>query len=384
MKRWIKWAAGVAVVALVGVFAARAIVSRQPEPASAAPAQALDLSPRDLLLVEPREIVRVVEVSGGIKAYRSAIVKARVAAEVSEIAVREGDPVQAGQLLGRLDATEFDWRLRQAEQQASSAQAQLALAERTLANNRALVDQGFISQNALETSVLGAAGARATLEAARAAAEIARKARADTEIRAPIAGWVSQRFVQPGERVGVDARILEIVDLSRLELEAAVSPEDIASVRVGSRARLQVDGFAQPVSAEVVRINPSTQAGTRAVLVYLALDPLPGLRQGQFARGVIELERATALALPASALRIDQAARYALVVAAGKVQQRRVTEGRAGLARFDGGAPEPAVAIASGLAAGDLVLRGSVGALRDGTAVRLPAAAASAPASAAR
>ena len=280
-------------------------------------------------------------------------------------------------MLGRLDATEFELRLRQAEQQAASAKAQLDIAERALANNRALVEQGFISRNALDTSVMSATGAQASLQAAQAAAELARKAVRDTEIRAPLSGIVSQRLVQPGERAALDARLLEIVDLSRIELEAAVSPDDVGSVAVGSQARLQVDGLAQPVSARVVRINPSTQAGTRSVLTYLALEPQPGLRQGLFARGVIELQRKTTLAVPASAVRVDQARPYVLVISGGKAVQRAVTTGARGEAMF-GSTPEAAVEISAGLAAGDTILRGSVGAMRDGMPVRLPAAAAAA------
>ena len=391
MKRWLKWIAVALVLAAVAGLALRNLSARKAEQAqSAAPVRtttSLDLAAGDVLVVQPGELVRTLDISGGLEAYESAIVKARVAAEVRQITVREGDSVKAGQLLGRLDTTEYDWRLRQAEQQAESARAQLDIAERALTNNRALVEQGFISKNALDTSVMSAAGARASLEAARAAAELARKALADTEIRAPLAGQVAQRFVQPGERVGIDARLLEIVDVSRLELRAAVSPEDIGSIAVGSRARLQVDGFTTQVPARVVRINPSTQAGTRAVMVYLALDPVPGLRQGLFARGVIELERKPGLLLPASAVRIEQALPYALVVADGRAAQRPVTPGARGQASFGGRAPEPAIAIDSGLAAGDMVLRGSVGTLRDGTPVRLPGAAAStaaAPASATR
>lgn len=391
MKRWLKWIAVALVLAAVAGLALRNLSARKAEQAqSAAPVRtttSLDLAAGDVLVVQQGELVRTLDISGGLEAYESAIVKARVAAEVRQITVREGDSVKAGQLLGRLDTTEYDWRLRQAEQQAESARAQLDIAERALTNNRALVEQGFISKNALDTSVMSAAGARASLEAARAAAELARKALADTEIRAPLAGQVAQRFVQPGERVGIDARLLEIVDVSRLELRAAVSPEDIGSIAVGSRARLQVDGFTTQVPARVVRINPSTQAGTRAVMVYLALDPVPGLRQGLFARGVIELERKPGLLLPASAVRIEQALPYALVVADGRAAQRPVTPGARGQASFGGRAPEPAIAIDSGLAAGDVVLRGSVGTLRDGTPVRLPGAAAStaaAPASATR
>jgi multidrug efflux pump subunit AcrA (membrane-fusion protein) len=163
--------------------------------------QAVELTASDVARALRTELVATLPVSGGLKAVNSAIVKAKVAAEVKEIGVREGDRVQAGQLIGRLDDTEFRWRLRQAEDQAAAAQAQLDIAERTLANNKALVDQGFISRNALDTSISSANGARASLQAANAASELARKAVKDTELRAPLSGLVSQRLVQPGERV---------------------------------------------------------------------------------------------------------------------------------------------------------------------------------------
>jgi len=376
MKRWIKWGAAVVVLAVFGALVARSLVARKAEQAQFAqpPAeQAFDLLATDVLNVQPVELVRTVPVSGGLKAVDSAIVKARVAAVVQELTVREGDTVKQGQLLGRLDATEYTWRLRQAEQQAAAAKAQLDLAERTLSNNRALVDQGFISKNALDTSTINAAGARASLLSAQATAEVARKSLRDAEIHAPLGGIVSQRFVQSGERVALDARLLEIVDLSRIELEAAVSPEDVGSVRVGGKARLQVDGLSEPVLAQVARINPSTQSGTRAVTVYLALDPQPGLRQGLFARGAIESERRQTLAIPEFAVRIEQARPYVFVVANGKVAQREVTLGARGDASFDG-VREQAVEVTRGLASGDVLVRGRVGNLRDGTRVRLAAA----------
>lgn len=374
MKRWVKWSVAVVALAVFGALVARSLVARKAEQAklSTRPAeQAFDLAPGDVLTLAPVELVRTVQVSGGLKAVDSAVVKARVVAVVQDLTVREGDVVKRGQLLGTLDTAEVSLRLRQADEQTAAAKSQLDLAERTLANNRALVAQGFISQNALDTSVMNAAGARASLQAAHAVAGLARKSLDDAQIRAPLAGIVSQRFVQPGERVALDAKLLEIVDLSQIELQAAVSADDVGEVRVGSRAQLHVDGLAKPVEAQVARINPSTQAGTRAVLVYLSLDPQPGLRQGLFARGAIELERRPALAVPQFAVRIDQPRPYVFVVADGKIAQRDVTLGARGVAGFDDRRME-AVEVLSGLAAGDMLLRGSVGNLREGTRVRLP------------
>ena len=394
MKRWMKWLVGALVVAGLAAFALHAFTLRRAETqAAVTPAtpgsapSALELSDADVSMARNLELSRTLPVSGGLKAVNSAVVKARVAAELTSLSVREGDVVKAGQVIGRLDTTEFEWRVRQAEQTAASARTQLDIAKRTLDNNRALVAQGFISATGLETSVSNEAGAQASYQAAVAATELARKARADAVLIAPISGIVSQRLAQPGERVAVDARLVEIVDLSRLELEAAVAPEDVGGVRVGQTARLSIDGLSEPARATVVRINPGTQVGTRAVMVYLAVQPQPGLRQGLFGRGSIELERKTTLVVPVSAVRVDQAQPYVLAVADGKVSRRPVELGARGEARIDGSV-QSAVEVISGIPEGTPLLRGAVGAVREGSAVRLTAApdasGASAPASAAR
>ena len=380
MKRWMKWGVVVLAVVVLGGFVARSIKMRKQDEASATAASGkaapmLELAATDVLLLRPTELTRTLTVSGGLKAVNSAVVKAKVAAEVRSLTVREGDSVKAGQVIGQLDTTEYDWRLKQAEQTAASAKAQLDIAKRALENNRALVAQGFISPTGLETSVSNEAAAQATWQAAAAATELARKARADSVLVAPISGVVSQRMAQPGERVGVDVKIIEVVDLSRIELEAAVAPEDVGGVQVGQRARLSVDGLAEPAAATVVRINPSTQSGTRAVLVYLALQPQPGLRQGLFARGNIELQRKTALVVPVSAVRIDQAQPYVLALQDGKVVQRGVGLGLRGDARLDGRL-DAAVELVSGVTEGSTVLRSTAGAVRDGTPVKLAGIAA--------
>jgi len=380
MSRRFRWTLIVTIAALLlAVGIGRALLAKRTQAsavatAASAPAQALELAAADLSPARRAELVATLPVSGGIKAVNSAFVKAKVAAEIKALLVREGDAVQAGQLIGRLDDTEYQWRLRQAEEQAAAAQAQLEIAERTLANNKALVDQGFISKTALDTSLSSANGARASLQAAKAAAELARKAVHDAELRAPLAGLVAQRLVQPGERVAVDAKLVEIVDLSRLELEAALAPEDVVGVRVGQRATLRVDGLDAPLAATVARINPSAQGGTRSVMAYLAVAAQPGLRQGLFARGGIELDRRTALAIPAAALRSEQSRPTVLVVEQGRAQPRAVQLGARGEVDFGNGR-EPALEVLAGLNEGELVLRASVGSLPAGTAVQVPAAA---------
>ncbi len=371
MKRALKWGLPLLLAVLLLGALGRTLLQRRAEKlAQAVPAvkaeAALDLADADLATARRLELTRTLDVSGALKASNSAFVKARVAAEVRSLAVREGDAVRAGQVLAQLDTTEFDWRVRQAEQQALAAKAQVDMAQRALANNKALVAQGFISPTALETAVSTEAGAQANLLAAQAAAELARKARADATVTAPLSGLVAQRLVQPGERVAVDARLLEIVDLSRLELEAALAPADAAALRVGQVARLVVEGVPQAIEARLVRINPSAQGGSRNVLAYLELQGQPGLRQGLFARGTIALETRSALVLPASSVRLDQPQPYALKLANTRLVQTPLRLGTPGQA---GGAE--VVEVLEGLAEGERVLAGSLGSVRTGTLVRV-------------
>jgi RND family efflux transporter MFP subunit len=338
--------------------------------AASAPVPALDLRAGDLVTAQMADLSRTQALSGSVRAVSTAIVKAKVAGELRHLGPREGDSVRAGQVVGDIDATEFELRVRQAVQQAEAARAQVDIARRQLDNNRALVAQGFISATALDTSVANHAAAQASLQAALATADLARKAQADTVLKSPISGTVSQRLAQPGERVAVDARVLEVVDLSRLELEAALPAADAGTLRAGATAELRVEGLPDPVTAQVVRLNPATQAGTRAVLVYLSLQPAPGLRVGLFARGTVALEQRRVLSLPLSAVRLDDALPYVVVLDGSALRRRTVKTGARGLVdRIE------SVEITDGLRDGDRILRGSLGTVRDGTPARLVAAA---------
>lgn len=366
-RRAVQWVVAALVLLLVAGAALRLVAARK-ERAAAEPvakAQAVaELAATDVLKARSVQLSQGLPVSGSLKAVNSALVKARVAGELQGLTLREGDAVRAGQVVARIDATEYQARLRQASEQAAAAQAQIDIAQRQWDNNKALVDQGFISKTALDTSLNNLDAARSTHRAALAAADMARKTLDDTVLRAPIAGVVSQRLAQPGERVGVDARVLEIVDLSRLELEATLSAADSVQVRVGQAAELQVEGLAQPVAARVVRINPSAQAGSRSVPVYLALQDAAGLRQGLFAQGRLVVGSASGLAVPLAAVRTDKPAPYVQLVENGQVAHKAVTPGARG--EVDG---ESWVAV-DGVAEGAVVIKGAVGQLREGTPVR--------------
>lgn len=371
MKRWLKWIIAALLIALLVLGTLRTLSARKAKQLeletqqTAAKAQAVvELLPTDLVRVKPIEMQQGLAISGPLKAINSAFIKARVAGELQGLTVREGDRVQAGQIIARIDATEFTARVRQAQQQAESAKAQVDIARRNFENNRSLVEQGFISKTALESSMASLSAAQAGYQAAQAGADVATKSLDDTVLRAPIAGLIAQRLSQPGERVAVDARIVEIVDLSSLELEASLSAADSLGVHVGQSARLTVEGAAQPIAAKVVRINPSAVAGSRSVLAYLALESNTGLRQGLFAQGTLGTGSLKTLALPLSAVRTDKPQPYVQLVVNQQVVHQTVVPGAQG--EWEG---QTMVAV-PGLADDAQVLQGRVGAVRAGTLVK--------------
>ncbi|NDB75998.1 MAG: efflux RND transporter periplasmic adaptor subunit, partial [Verrucomicrobia bacterium] len=127
--------------------------------------------------------------------------------------VREGDRVQAGQILARIDPTEYQRRLLQAQETAEAANAQIEIAQRQFDNNRALVDKGFISKTALDTSLSNLKAAQSTYRAALAGAEVAQKALDDSVLKAPMSGVISARYAQPGERLAIEEQLPAVLFL---------------------------------------------------------------------------------------------------------------------------------------------------------------------------
>lgn len=366
--------AALLVTALATAGIVRAIVNQRAEQAritqtDQASVGTLVLQPSDVTQARVAVLVKSVAVSGSIQAVRSVSIKARVPGEVTLVTAREGMSVKAGQLLIQLDARELQSRRNQAAQQAAAAKAQLDIAQRTLDNNQALVNQGFISRNALDTALSNVAAAKATWMAMQSAVELADKALADTRLVTPLGGQVAKQHVQVGERVNVDARLLDVVDLSKLEMQASLRAEDVAALVPGVNGHVMVDGLPQSVAVQVARINPSTVAGTRAVTVYLSVAPHPALRQGLFAKGHLELGRQEGLLLPRTSVKRRPEGLFVQVVRQGKVQHQAVRLGDEGTL---GGDPTQAmVKVLEGVRPGETVLKESLGLVKEGSVVQM-------------
>lgn len=339
--------------------------------AGAAPA-VLEFAAGDLITLAPGSITRSIPITGSLRAVRQGLVRAKAAGELRELLVREGESVSAGQTIARVDPTEFESRVKEREAQLRSAQAQLEQAESTLARNRQLIDRGFISPSALDnasSALDAAAGAR---DAAQAQLAVARKALADTAVLAPMSGVVAERFVQPGEKVSPDVRILSLIDLSQLEIEAPVPASELGAVRIGQAVSLQVEGVAGEQSGRILRIGPSTSTGTRSVPVYIGIDNRGDrLRAGLFAQGSLALEtRQGVITVPLSALRERAGRSFVYAVQDGRLVEKDVVPGLRDESARDARGGAGAIEVRSGLAAGDRIVAVNLGTLRAGSPVR--------------
>lgn len=361
-------------IAAASIFGAMRNRGAQATAATAPKAVVLEFLPEDLYVVREGALSRTLPITGTLSALNSATVKAKVAGELVAVTVREGQSVQRGQLLARIDKTDVQARVAARSADTEAARAQLMLATKNQMMQKALLDKNFISQNAFDTTQSGYDVATARLRAAEADLVSAKKALTDAELVAPFSGVVSERHAQPGERVPLDARVISIVDLTTLTLEATVPASTISQVKVGQPVAFHVDGFGERAFlGKIDRINPSTSAGSRSITVYARIENGDGLlRGGLFAQGELILERMErVLLVPASAVREEIGQTFVYVIDNGHLRRRPVKIGAS-----DGKGIEQAL---EGLAAGDRIVRSNLGQLRDGSAVQVRERPASSP-----
>lgn len=333
-----------------------------------------ELGSADTAIIDARPLQITLPLSGSLTPLNQATVKAKIGAEVRETLVEEGVAVQAGQVLARLDAADWQARLNNAQGALDEAKARLTMARRNAANNETLARQNFISRNSLETTQNNVDLAEAAFKSAQSQVELARIALNDTVIRAPISGIVSKRHVRAGEKVSSDVPVYTIVDLRQMTLDAPVPASDIPRVKVGQEVAFRVDGFdSRTFKGKVARINPAAEAGSRALMVYIAVaNPDNVLRGGMFAKGNLVTEQTAANPLvQLSALVKGQPVVYKIV--GDKVVEQPVT---LGMRNEDEGYAE----VLSGLEKGSNVIVAKLEGIKPGTKVKLPAAPATAAA----
>jgi HlyD family secretion protein len=348
-----------------------------------------------------RDLVATVTASGNVRARRMVDISSDVSARVSQLLVNEGDDVRAGQVLLRLDPTQFEAAVSRARAGLSQAAAQAAQQEATLlrANRdherlRALYqrDSMLVSPQQLQDAATNAEVARASLEGARyyvdqarASLDEAEDRLAKTIIRAPIDGKVTRLQVEEGETVIIGTMnnpgslILTISDLGVVEVVVQVDETDVPELALGDSAEVEIDAFPgekftgrvteignsaiRPPSAQI-GANPGQQAAIDFEVVITLDEPPVILRPDLSATADIVTDtRTSALAIPIIAVTVRPAT-DTLPENQGKSRRRE------GFSLFGRDAPEPPVQ-AGTLRAAEDEIEGAFR-VRDGVATFVP------------
>jgi len=372
MTKKAKWRLAIVGLAAVATLGGAAALTMSKRSASADAAKKgeqppLEFATSDVVRVQPRQLAVELAVQGSVQAMSQATVRAKLSAEVKRVLVREGDRVTAGQTVAEFDTAQLKAQLAERTATYESAKAQLATTERTRLANAQLVKQNFISQNAFDTADSAHQAQLAMVAAARAQLEQTQLLLADAVVRAPISGTVAKRNVQSGEKVAFDTPLLSIVDLSQLEVQAQVPVSDVAQLKIGMPAQVEIEGIAgRKFAGRVERINPSTEPGTRTINIYVSLPNEDAiLRTGMFARVALTASAGVEVpALPLSALRSDNGTTFVWALADGKLERRLIEVGRR---------DERAqlVEVLGGLRANDVVLATKFDNLKDGLAAKV-------------
>jgi len=333
-------------------------------------AKAQEPRPVRVVVAATGRLPRTVIVNGTLAADEEVVAGFKVVGRVSEIAVDLGSPVRKGQVLARLDPTDFRLRVEQAEaglrqvraalglprdgtgesvdpgQTALVREARAVLEEARLNRDRIiqLWEKDYIARSEVDASrsrlLVAESRYQAALEEIRNRQELlaerssglalARQQLADTVLNAPIDGAVRERRASVGEYLAAGAPVFGLVRVHPLRLRVAVPERDAPSVRVGQAVRVLLEGDPAAHAGHVVRLSPSIQEQNRTLIVEAEVANRDGkLRPGSFARAeiVVEADR-TAVMVPAPAVVTFAGLEKVFVVKDGKAVEKRIRAGR--------------------------------------------------------
>ncbi len=282
--------------------------------------------PKVTIVVPGKETVRrTVTGSGSLAARREMPVG--VAGEgglVTRVLVEPGSWVGAGQVLATVDRSVQAQTADSLEAQVRVARADARIAQTELERSNQLVARGFVSKADIDrkTATRDAADARVRVAQAQLAETQARNRRLD--IRAPAAGLVLTRAVEPGQVVSSGSGVLFRIAMGgQMEMRAQLSEADLASVRAGVPAEVVPVGDTRVFRGEVWQVSPVIDPQTRQGIARIALSYDPALRPGGFASARVGAGATSAPLLPESAVLSDDKGSYVYVLDAQDKAVRR-------------------------------------------------------------
>jgi HlyD family secretion protein len=344
-RRRLLWIAGIVLVALI---VATVLIWRR---SGAAPVEKKPELPRVTVIVPGREaIAGVISTTGSLAARREMPVG--VAGEggmVSRVLVEAGDWVSAGQTLATIERSVQVQESAALDASITVAQADAALAQSELDRAKQLVGRGFISKADVDRRTATRDSAIARVRVAKAQLGQARARIGRLDIRAPAAGLVLTRALEPGQIVGPSGTSLfRIARGGEMEMLARLSEQDLARLHVGVPATVTPTGTTMKFAGRIWQLSPIIDPLSRQGTARIALAYNPALRPGGFANAEIMSGTVDAPLLPESAVQSDAKGNFVYIVdAQGQVVRRDVKIGEVS----DNG-----IAIASGLSGTEQVV----------------------------
>lgn len=339
--------------------------------AEAAKNAVLTVGAENIVIASNGSIMSGPQISGTLEPEREAVMRAEIGGRVLQTYAEQGQSVNAGTVLARIDASGIQDAYNSARSGVTAARNSYDVASRDLARNQTLLAAGAIAERDIDLSRRASIAAQAALEDANSRLASAQRQLRSTQVTAPFSGIVSERPVSAGDVVQPGAHMFTVVEPSSMQLEASVPAEQLASIRVGVPVAFTVSGYpGRQFLGTITRINPTADPTTRQVRIYVSI-PNAGrtLVGGLFANGRMSSTTKMGLIVPTSAVDVRGAAPTAMRIKKGKVEKVQVQLGITDKA-------SESVEVIAGIQAGDTLLTGAAQGITPGTAVRVSVPAA--------
>lgn len=312
--------------------------------------------------VAARPVPRFLSVTGQLKSGRETDLAANAAGRILATKVERGSQVKAGDILATLDVRAAALSAQEAKANADMTAASAANAKVECDRTRALVASGSIGQAELDRMDGQCKTSALAVGAAQARSQLAAQNVGDGVIRAPFAGVVAERFVDVGEFVQRDSKVVTLVDLSALRLELTIPESSIAAAKPGAKVEFSVAGYPdRTFTGTLAFVGASVRTTTRDVVAEAKVDATDAvLRPGMFASGRLVSGEESTPVIPKTAILTRDGRSAAFVVVDGRVEQRVLQLG------------EPSgddVAVTRGIVAGENVVVTATDKLRNGVRV---------------
>jgi len=336
--------------------------------AETAKAETMVVGPENITVAANGSIMTGPSISGTLEPDREAVLRAQVPGSVLQTYADQGQAVNAGTVLARIDASGIQDAYTSARAGLVSARNAADVAAKDLARNEKLLAAGAIAERDIDQSRRASIAAQAALEDANSRLATAEKAYRSTTVTAPFSGVVSERPVSAGDVVQPGTALFTVVDPSSMRLEASVPAEQLASIRIGVTVDFTVSGYpGRQFVGRITRINPTADPTTRQVRIYVSI-PNEGraLVGGLFANGRMSTATKMGLVVPQSAVDVRGSIPSVMRVKQGKAEKVQVQIGLTDKT-------SETIEVLSGLQPGDTLLLGAALGITPGTLVRISA-----------